>query len=64
MLHSEVAYSAVLNVEMPLRVVNKRRSGKGGGAHGFVLGMLVSLGVAGVLGDLAVGLPGGLLAGK
>jgi hypothetical protein len=49
---------------MPLRVVNKRRSGKGGGAHGFVLGMLVSLGVAGVLGDMAVGLPGGLLAGK
>jgi hypothetical protein len=58
MLHSEVAYGAVLNVEMPLRIVNKRRSGKGGGAHGFVLGVLVSLGVAGVLGGLTVGLRG------
>ncbi len=64
MLLSEDAYRAVLNVELPLCIVNKRRSGKGEVTHGFVFGVVASLGVTGLMGGLAVGLGAVLLAGK
>lgn len=64
MLRGECVNGAVLDVKLPLGVVNERVSGQGRVTHGAVVGKVASAGVAEGIGAVGVVARGAGLAGK